>query len=102
MTSPNSVFEISGQWENELLWCPSQCYLEVWIEDTPFVIYLRWRHEDPWTMAIIEGVTLVDFVMNGNGVWIEIEDFLPFTRFHTMELIQKYAIEAAEQYFTSN
>lgn len=95
------IISIPDKWQNDLIWCPSQCYLEIWIEDTPYVIYLRWRHEDPWTLSLIEGATLTDFVLDDAGVWIEFEHFLPFTQFHDIELIQQYALQAVKEYFST-
>ena len=49
---------INGTWEDDLIWCPSQCYYRFTYKGTSYIIYLRWRHDDPWTAELIEG----DFV----------------------------------------
>lgn len=35
-------------------WCPAQCYYYFMHGDDLFCIYLRWRHDDPWTVNIIK------------------------------------------------
>lgn len=92
-------FETPGVWQDDLLWCPSQCYLEIWIEDTPFVIYLRWRSSDPWTLSLIEGVTLTDFVLDDNGEWIDIDDFEYTTEQDDLEIVHSRALESINRYF---
>lgn len=43
------------EWEDELIWCPSQCYYYFITESgRRFCIYLRWRHSDPWTADLVE------------------------------------------------
>lgn len=97
----SEIFNISGEWQNDLLWCPSQCYLEIWVEDTPFVIYLRWRSYDPWTLSLIEGTTLSGFIIDGLGCWTEIYDFPPFSESDDLNLIQKTAVEYIEKHLSS-
>ena len=42
------------QWDDSLIWCPSQCYYYFKDRnDNLKCIYLRWRHSDPWTAEII-------------------------------------------------
>jgi len=45
-------FEILGEWDDDLIWCPSQCYLNIRFKAMSFYLYLRWRHGDPWTASI--------------------------------------------------
>lgn len=47
------MIKFIGDWEETLAWCPSQLYRLVEDGDIRFVIYCRWRHEDPWTMEFI-------------------------------------------------
>jgi hypothetical protein len=35
-------------WRDELLGCPSQCYFHTQKGGSDYVLYLRWRWEDPW------------------------------------------------------
>ncbi len=46
--------QIIGKWLDELDWCPSQCYLNIKYLDKKYVIYLRWRNEDPWSATLYE------------------------------------------------
>lgn len=41
-------------WYDDLIWCPSQCYYYFMHDGEMFCIYLRWRHQDPWTAEIIK------------------------------------------------
>ena len=44
----------ANQWEDDLIWCPSQCYYYYHDENGSLkCLYLRWRHRDPWTAEII-------------------------------------------------
>ena len=47
------MIKFIGDWEETLVWCPSQLYRLVEDGDIRFVIYCRWRHGDPWTMEFI-------------------------------------------------
>lgn len=43
-----------NQWKDELIWCPSQCYY--YFRDNGgalMCLYLRWRHDNPWTAELI-------------------------------------------------
>jgi hypothetical protein len=42
-------------WEEDLIWCPSQCYCYFIDNSTNklWCIYLRWRHRDPWSAELI-------------------------------------------------
>lgn len=41
-------------WQDDLIGCPSQCYLHLTFKGWCFVLYLRWRHSDPWTAELIQ------------------------------------------------
>ena len=45
---------IHSDWIDDLIWCPSQCYKHIEYKGKQFVIYLRWRHSDPWSAEIID------------------------------------------------
>jgi len=48
---------IPVEWKDSLIWCPSQC--EGWIKHSPdnyTVLYLRWRHDDPWSFNILSNI----------------------------------------------
>jgi hypothetical protein len=46
--------EIVEDWLDDLIWCPSQCYLKIIHNNRWFIIYLRWRHSDPWRAYLCE------------------------------------------------
>lgn len=46
--------EIVSEWKDDLIWCPSECYLQMTFEGRYFLLYLRWRHNDPWDATLIE------------------------------------------------
>ena len=42
------------QWRDSLTWCPSQCFYYFKDKDENLkCLYLRWRHNDPWTAEIV-------------------------------------------------
>ena len=43
-----------NKWYDDLIWCPSQCYYYFMHDDDMYCIYLRWRHQNPWTAEIIK------------------------------------------------
>lgn len=44
------------RWHNSMLWCPSQCYChKVDNNGVHYILYLRWRWNDPWGAYIIKG-----------------------------------------------
>jgi len=43
-----------SSWQDDLIWCPSQCKVQAEHEGKKFGLYLRWRHEDPWQGHVIE------------------------------------------------
>ena len=45
--------KIRSEWMDDLIWCPSQCYLNIEFNKKYFVIYLRWRHSDPWNTPLL-------------------------------------------------
>ncbi len=46
--------EITKEWQDDLGVCPSQCYLYMRYKERYFVIYLRWRYDDPWQATLVE------------------------------------------------
>ena len=41
-----------NEWYDDLLWCPSQCYYRTSRNGINYILYLRWRWDDPWTGRI--------------------------------------------------
>ncbi len=46
-----------GKWYDSLIYCPSQCFKHVVVEDVHYILYLRWRYSDFWHAYIIQGAT---------------------------------------------
>ncbi|MEM1003438.1 MAG: hypothetical protein AAGH46_12395 [Bacteroidota bacterium] len=67
--------KIIEDWDDDLIWCPSQCYLKFTYKGKHFVIYLRWRHTDPWTATLIEPQEK-DWCLHENSKWHELK--VPF------------------------
>ena len=56
----NNPIKILEGWDEDLIWCPSQCYLSISFKGKTYIIYLRWRWSDPWScelIPLIEGGT---------------------------------------------
>src|SRR5579862_8435705 len=53
------AIKVVGEWIESLLGCPSQCYLDVKDEENnPYVLYLRWRWDDPWAGRVYKTARL--------------------------------------------
>lgn len=88
-----------SSWQDDLCWCPSQCYGEIEHEGKRVVLYLRWRHEDPWQGHVIEDAP-VDAVWQGE--WSP-DLFLLYTYFFTenddLDKIKSALMICAERWF---
>jgi hypothetical protein len=61
-------------WDDDLIWCPSQCYAPVeWPDGTPAVLYLRWRHDDPWGASIVTLPTRDTRVADPATTWDDVD-----------------------------
>lgn len=58
-----------NQWDVQLrYWCPAQIYYYfVDAEGGRWCIYLRWRHQDPWTAELVRCDEKWEFVWNSPG-----------------------------------
>jgi hypothetical protein len=63
--------ELGGevQWEDDLIWCPSQCCAHVVRDDIAYVPYLRWWWDDPWQGHIIRHARGSDDLTHNHAVW---------------------------------
>lgn len=43
------LYAKSEPWYDELMWCPTQITKLITVKGERFEIYLRWRHDDPFT-----------------------------------------------------
>lgn len=60
-----------GEWFYELIWCPSQCYYRIQHNGKDYILYLRWRWENPWHGYVIKNVASLDEVHRENAIWSE-------------------------------
>lgn len=93
--------KIIRDWHDDLIWCPSQCYLLV--SDSKgdiYTVYLRWRWEDPWSCDLVEGDLLEDY--DSKVKWVKdlfIQDNINFYfRDSELDKAKEKAIELSEQY----
>jgi len=88
--------KILGKWEDDLVWCPSQCYSLVEHEGEKYQLYLRWRHYDPWGGYIIHP--------DKPGFWSEDLFLLYHEQYKDTELsfAKKRIVELAKRYFREN
>lgn len=61
-------------WSRDLIWCPSQLNKTIHYNNTEYLLYARWRWDDPWTGYII--------IRKTNGIKIE--------QLWSEELLEKY------------
>ncbi len=64
------AYNVVSDWHDDLIWCPSQCYKHIEFKCRHFIIYLRWRHSDPWTAELIESPNDGKFNMHTKFPWI--------------------------------
>jgi len=43
-----------NEWKCSMMMCPSQCYYHAQKDGIDYVLYLRWRWDDPWQAHIIK------------------------------------------------
>ena len=64
-------------WLEDLIWCPSQ--IEYYFDDPKsgksYVVYLRWRHCDPWSSELCEIDDCGDWIWPKKS-FIENEEYL--------------------------
>lgn len=86
--------EIVSEWKDDLIWCPSQCYLQMTFEGRYFLLYLRWRHHDPWAATLIE--CDADFCMhNKRYEWARLE--VEYWKDTQIDEVKANAIEVAKK-----
>ena len=78
-------FRTTSNWLDELIWCPSQCFLNFRIKDNHYILYLRWRWDDPWRAEVI--VTDETYKLNNDYIslpvkWYTQDDNLAAIKFH--------------------
>lgn len=77
-----------NKWYDELVWCPSQCYYYFMRDGDMYCIYLRWRHQDPWTADIIKCADGDFYINNQAATWKSIE--IPFFKDSELDKLKEY------------
>lgn len=82
---------VLGEWSEDLIWCPSQCYLKIKHEGKPFEIYLRWRWDDPWTCRLLKDDDFIgeELFSLFQKSWSQ-DDDLKVIEASAIECVQKY------------
>lgn len=86
-------------WNRSLIWCPSQVTKKVQYKSYEVTLYLRWRHNDPWSAEfIIEN----DHIVIWSEELIENKNFTEETPIRILELemeklYKKYFIDKTER-----
>jgi len=90
--------QLLSKWRDDLCGCPSQCYGEVEHEGKKLMLYLRWRHQDPWQGHVIENAPVNEL---WEGDWSP-DLFAEYTYFFTenddLDKIKSALIISAEQW----
>ena len=60
-----------GEWFYELIWCPSQCYYHIQHNGTDYILYLRWRWDNPWHGYVIKNAATLDEMHHEKALWSE-------------------------------
>lgn len=77
-----------GEWFDELIWCPSQCYYRLQHNGLDYILYLRWRWNDPWQAYVVKDAASLDSMNNGQAVWSGDVFEIHHVHFKDMELEQ--------------
>ena len=77
-----------NKWYDNLLWCPSQCYYYFMHEGEMYCIYLRWRHQNPWTAEIVKCAEGDFSLSHETSVWKFIK--IPYFEDCELEKLKEY------------
>ena len=103
------MIEIIEDWKDDLIWCPSQCYLKFRRSNREFVLYLRWRGGDPWQATLIECIPNGEFDMHnepetlkhyGISDWVDLN--VDFFADRDYEALKIHAIGKTKEYLNRN
>jgi hypothetical protein len=79
------------QWFDHLIWCPSQCYYHIQYKGKDYILYLRWRWEDPWQAHVIKNAASLEALHGDKPAWSEDVFLLNHVAFRDEELDQAKA-----------
>jgi hypothetical protein len=57
------------EWKCSMMMCPSQCYYHTQKDGIDYLLYLRWRWEDPWQAHIIKNADCESAVSSDKAEW---------------------------------
>ena len=77
-----------NKWYDDLIWCPSQCYYYFMHDGDMYCIYLRWRHDDPWTAEIIKCADSDFDLIYETCIWKYIK--VPFFKDEELDNLKEY------------
>ena len=86
------------EWKETLDWCPSQMYLKFKWNGRYWIIYLRWRHSDPWSATLVESDQTYDMHLKQYD-WVELD--IPFYKDSEMKKLKEKAKERAISYINN-
>lgn len=91
--APLIKFQYESKWNDDLIWCPSQCEKRIKYNGRLYTIYLRWRWDDPWTADLIETDASCDLFSKEK--WIELN--VGYFRDSELEQLKKKAISETKK-----
>ena len=59
----------TDRWLDDLIWCPSQCFTRRVVNGVSYILYLRWRHSDPWSARIIKNAETINGMHDDAAIW---------------------------------
>lgn len=81
------------QWDDRLIWCPSQCYYYFKDKEGNIkCIYLRWRHNDPWTAEIVPLNEKFEF--DFNAPWENLNP--PFFKDSELDMLKEWCLKLSK------
>jgi hypothetical protein len=58
-----------GEWFDDLIWTPSQCYYRLQHHGVDYILYLYWRGRDPWQAYVVKDAASLSSMNNGQAIW---------------------------------
>lgn len=89
-------FKILKEWSDDLIMCPSQCYLWFNYLGGIHCIYLRWRHGDPWGATLVTPCVKVSEDICNEKPWIPLQ--IDYFTHDELQMCKDDAIELAKQF----
>jgi hypothetical protein len=86
-------------WSRHLIWCPSQVTKTIQYKSYDVTLYLRWRHNDPWTAEFIienDHVIIWSEELIGNKNFTE-ETPIRVLELEMEKLYKKYFVDKTER-----